>query len=59
MNKPVYMEEYKHCSCTQIEHKKSDLMGYCRRHGNDRKYVIKLPNGGDIYDESDLGFVET
>ena len=57
MSKSVYMEEYKHCSCTQMEYKKSDLMGYCRRHANDRKYVIKLPAG--VIPESDLGFVET
>ena len=57
MSKPVYMEEYKHCSCSQMERKKSDLLGYCRRHGNDRKYVIKLP--ADNVTDDDLGFVET
>jgi len=57
MSNWVWMEEYKHCSCSQIERKKSDLLGYCRRHGNDRKYVVKLERLN--IDDEDLGFVET
>ncbi len=53
----VYMEEYKTCSCTQIERRKSDLQGYCHRHGTSKKRIVKLPD--DNLEESDLGFVET
>ena len=57
MNGYVYMEEYKTCSCTQIERRKSDLLGYCSRHGTDKKRVTKLPD--DNIKEDDLGFLET
>ncbi len=49
-----WIEEYKHCSCTSIQHKKTDLPGHCPKHGNARKYVIKLLK---VKDE-DIGFVE-
>ena len=53
----VYMEEYKTCSCSQIEYKRSDLLGYCRRHFHDRRRVTKLP--AETFDKADLGFCET
>lgn len=57
MSKWVWMEEYKTCSCSQIERKKSDLLGYCSRHGHNRRYVVKLPAAE--FSDDNLGFVET
>jgi hypothetical protein len=43
----VYLEEYERCSCTQIEKRKKDLLGYCSRHFTDRKRVMKIPDIGE------------
>ena len=40
-------EEYERCSCTQIEKRKKDLLGYCSRHFTDRKRVTKIPDIGE------------
>lgn len=40
----VWMEEYAHCACTQVEERRGDLLGYCPKHAHDRKRVMKLPN---------------
>lgn len=39
----VWMEEYKSCTCSFVAAKRNELLGYCRDHGNDRRYVFKLP----------------
>lgn len=39
----VWLEEYKHCGCSFVAEKKSELLGYCPKHANDRRRVIKLP----------------
>lgn len=49
-----YLEEYKNCSCTSIQHKKTDLPVHCPKHGTKRKYIIKIP---DVKEE-DVGYVE-
>jgi hypothetical protein len=39
-----WLEEYKSCGCSFVAKRKRDLLGYCERHGTDRKRVIKLPH---------------
>jgi hypothetical protein len=38
-----YFEEYKHCSCSFVALKRSELLGYCQVHGNDYRHRMKLP----------------
>lgn len=52
----VWYQEYKQCSCTELQVKKSDLMGYCRRHMNNPRRTVKLPRCA--IQDRDLGFVE-
>lgn len=40
--KEVWMEEYKTCSCTFLAEKKSELPGYCEKHGNDYRHRISM-----------------
>jgi hypothetical protein len=37
-----WMEEYKKCGCSFVAKKKSELPGYCSRHGTDRRRATKL-----------------
>ncbi len=39
----AYLEEYQRCGCTNIEFSRDDLLGYCPRHGTDRKYAKRIP----------------
>jgi len=48
-----WIEEYKQCSCTMVAKKKKDLLGYCKRHGTNRKYAVKLLNA------IECGYIET
>jgi hypothetical protein len=51
MSKPKkgrWMEEYKHCGHSSVAVRKKDLLGYCRRCGTDRKYVIKLSSATEV-----------
>lgn len=41
-NKWFWMEEYR-CGCTYEADRKSDLLGYCGIHGDDRNNLYKLP----------------
>lgn len=44
INKMIWYEEYKTCSCTFIADKKEDLPGYCPRHFHDKRRRMKLPD---------------
>jgi hypothetical protein len=48
----AWIEEYKHCSCTFIAEKEEELPGHCSKHGNPRKYKIKIPK----VKKEDLGY---
>lgn len=37
VKRPAFMEEYQQCSCTFIAFDKSDLPGYCAKHGTDKR----------------------
>jgi hypothetical protein len=52
----VWYQEYKNCSCTEIRVKRSELLGYCRRHMTDPRRTVKLPRGN--WRDEDLGFCE-
>jgi hypothetical protein len=38
----LYLSEFKTCSCTQV-HRWGEGLGYCRRHGTDRRRLTKIP----------------
>ena len=46
MQKAIYMTEFKTCSCTQI-HRQGDGLGYCRKHGTDKKMSIVIARPGE------------
>lgn len=52
LRRMAWLEEYRHCSCSLIALKRQDLLGYCQKHGNDRKYLIRIPAPAD----ADLGY---
>lgn len=52
--KMVWYEEYKHCSCSMVVDTRAELLGYCRRHGHDKRRRLRIPDEG-----IDRGFVET
>jgi hypothetical protein len=40
--KSVWLEEYR-CGCSAEAAKKSDLLGYCKNHGESRRFVCRIP----------------
>ena len=42
----LWLEEFKTCSCTNLVKIKGDAIGYCPKHGTDRKYLTKVPITG-------------
>lgn len=52
-DKKIWLAEYKRCSCTFIDDKKSNIPKYCPRHQNPRKYCIKILDLG-----AEKGYVE-
>ena len=57
VSKWVWYQEYKTCSCTQIEVERQKLLGYCSRHLTPPRRTVKLPRGK--FKDEDLGFCET
>lgn len=43
MKKWMWLEEYRHCGCTFLARVRRELLGYCEKHGNDRRRVHRLP----------------
>lgn len=41
INKWVWLEEYA-CGCTDYTDRKSDLLGYCGKHGDDRINLYRI-----------------
>lgn len=50
--KMVWYEEYRICACSFIAIEKRDLPGYCPRHFNDKRRVVRIPDVG-----FELGYV--
>jgi hypothetical protein len=40
----VWLEEYERCGCSNVTNTKAEALGYCPRHGTDRRRITKLPN---------------
>jgi hypothetical protein len=38
-----WIEEYSGCSCSSVEKRKKDLLGYCKYHGGDHKNRSRFP----------------
>jgi hypothetical protein len=56
-NKPpkwIWMEEYAHCSCTNVTKTKAEALGYCENHGTERRRITRLPNSDP---PMELGFL--
>ena len=53
----VWYQEYKNCSCTEIQFTRKALLGYCRRHMNPPRRTVKLPRGP--FNDLDIGCCET
>lgn len=50
----VWYEEYKTCSCSFLGRIKSELPGYCPRHGTPKRKRIEVPDQN--YKQEDLGY---
>jgi len=48
IEKGIWMEEFKSCSCSYVVKYKKNLLGYCPKRGNERKYLYKLPESTEI-----------
>lgn len=40
--KSIWLEEYRHCGCSNATPTKKAAIGYCRKHGNSRRRITEL-----------------
>lgn len=52
--KQAWLEQFQPCGCTYVALKRSELMGYCGRHGGDRSKspLMRI----EVDSEADLGY---
>ncbi len=44
----AWLEEYRACGCTFMARTKRELLGYCQKHGNDRRRITRMPCAADM-----------
>jgi len=39
----VWLEEYRTCGCSNVAATRKEALGYCPKHGTDRRRITKIP----------------